>query len=56
VRNVTGQVDEMPTFRQSEGARAATATLPGQRSEPFYNRDKNFTKSFGVDLAVGNIA
>jgi hypothetical protein len=33
--------------------RAAKASLPGQRSEPFYNGDRNLTKSFGVNLAVG---
>jgi hypothetical protein len=27
----------------SEGSRTARASLPGQRSEPFYNRDRNLT-------------
>jgi hypothetical protein len=34
-------------------AHAAAASLPGQRSEPFYNGDRNPTKTFGADLAVG---
>ena len=32
----------------SECSRTARASLPGQRSEPFYNRDPNLTRALGL--------
>jgi hypothetical protein len=49
----SGPVSAKPSGRKVKAHELLRLSLPGQRSEPFYNGDRNLTKSFGVDLAVG---